>query len=184
MDELYIIIAATITLIVLIFIIWRITTSNKLNRAIIRIDAAVSGIDVALAKRYDVLTEMSKVVKAYTKHEEETILEAINLRKDMTINEKNEANKAMDQSYQKINVVAESYPELKANENFKLLQKAIMDVEEHLQAARRLYNTNVSIYNQLIVTFPTNLVAKSKSMTKKDFFTAEESKKENVQLKL
>ena len=59
-----------------------------------------------------------------------------------------------------------------------------MDVEEHLQAARRIYNSNVSTYNQLIVTFPTNTIAKKKGMTKKDFFKAEETKKENAKIKL
>lgn len=67
---------------------------------------------------------------------------------------------------------------------YKELQKAIVDVEEHLQASRRCYNANVSIYNQLIVSFPINLVAKNKKMTKKDFFEIEESKKENVKIEL
>ena len=182
MKPLYIIIL--IIIIILIFTIWYIITSNKLNKALIRIDGAISGIDIALEKRYDVLTEMAKIVKAYSKYEKEIILETISLRKDMSINEKSETNKVMDESYQKINAVAEAYPELKANENFKILQKAIMDVEEHLQAARRIYNSNVSTYNQLIVTFPTNTIAKKKGMTKKDFFKAEETKKENAKIKL
>jgi len=182
MDTLYIIIPVSI--IILIFIRWCIVISNKLKRAAIKIDESLSGIDVALEKRYNVLTEMTKVVKAYTKHEEETIFETINLRKNMPIEEKNEVNKAMDKNFEKINVIVENYPTLKANENFKTLQKAIMDVEEHLQAARRLYNSNVSIYNQLIVTFPTNIIAKNKGMTKKDFFIANETKTENVQIKL
>ena len=69
----------------------------------------------------------------------------------MTIEEKNEANKQMDETLSKINVLAENYPDLKASENFKTLQDSITDVEEHLQAARRLYNANISSYNQMIV---------------------------------
>ena len=167
MNPLYILII--ITIIILIFIIWCIITSNKLNRAVIKIDESLSGIDVALTKRYDVLTEMTKVVKEYAKHEKETIFETINLRNEMSIKEKNKANNIMDENFKKINVIVENYPELKANENYKILQKAIIDVEEHLQAARRLYNSNVSTYNQLIITFPTNTIAKSKGMTKKRF---------------
>ena len=182
MNPLYILII--ITIIILIFIIWCIITSNKLNRAVIKIDESLSGIDVALTKRYDVLTEMTKVVKEYAKHEKETIFETINLRNEMSIKEKNKANNIMDENFKKINVIVENYPELKANENYKILQKAIIDVEEHLQAARRLYNSNVSTYNQLIFTFPTNTIAKSKGMTKKDFFMADEIKKENVKIKL
>ena len=173
-----------IGIVVLIIVAWFISTSNKLNRAVVKIDEALSGIDVALTKRYDVLTKMIDVVKAYAKHEKETLFEVINLRKDMTIQERNEANKAMDENFKKINVVAESYPELKSSENYKTLQQSIADVEEHLQAARRLYNSNVSSFNQLLVTFPTSSIAKSKGMTKKDFFEADEVKKEDVKIDL
>lgn len=171
-------------IIVLIIAAWYISTSNKLNRAVVKIDESLSGIDVALTKRYDVLTKMMDVVKAYAKHEKETLFEVINLRKDMSIQEKNEANKAMDENMKKINVVAENYPELKSSENYKTLQQSIADVEEHLQAARRLYNSNVSLFNQLLVTFPTSSIAKSKGMTKKDFFEADATKKEDVKIDL
>lgn len=80
--------------------------------------------------------------------------------------------------------MVESYPNLKADENFKILQKTIIDVEEHLQAARRMYNSNVSIYNQMIDVFPTNIVAKMNNMVRHDFFEASEVKKENVKIKL
>ena len=91
MNPLYILII--ITIIILIFIIWCIITSNKLNRAVIKIDESLSGIDVALTKRYDVLTEMTKVVKEYAKHEKETIFETINLRNEMSIKEKNKCHR-------------------------------------------------------------------------------------------
>lgn len=180
MNPLYIVIAVAV--VILIFVIWYISTSNKLNRSVVKIDEALSGIDVALTKRYDVLTKMIEVVKGYAKHEKETLFEVIKLRKGGSIKEKNEANRAMDESFKKINVVAENYPELKASENFKALQQSIADVEEHLQAARRVYNSNVSSYNQIIVSFPTSSIAKNKGMTKKDFFEAEESKKEDVKI--
>lgn len=179
MTLLYILIA-----VVVIVVIWYISTSNKLNRSIVKIDEALSGIDVALTKRYDVLTKMIEVVKSYAKHEKETLFEVIKLRKDMSIKERNDVNHAMDENFRKINVVAESYPELKSSENYKTLQQSIADVEEHLQAARRLYNSNVSLYNQLLVSFPTSSIAKSKGMTKKEFFEADEVKKEDVKVKL
>ena len=173
-----------IAIIALIIVLWYISTSNKLNRAVVKIDESLSGIDVALTKRYDVLTKMIDVVKAYAKHEKETLFEVINLRKDMSIQERNDANKAMDENMKKINIVAENYPELKSSENYKTLQQSIADVEEHLQAARRLYNSNVSLFNQLLVTFPTSSIAKNKGMTKKDFFEADESKREDVKIDL
>ena len=183
MNSLYILIAV-VAVVVLIIVIWYIATSNKLNRAVVKIDKALSGIDVALTKRYDVLTKMIDVVKSYAKHEKETLFEVIKLRKDMSIQERNDANHVMDENFKKINVVAESYPELKSSENYKTLQQSIADVEEHLQAARRLYNSNVSLYNQLLVSFPTSSVAKSKGLTEKEFFEADETKKEDVKIDL
>lgn len=182
MNPLYILIGVVI--IILIIVVWYISTSNKLNRSIVKIDEALSGIDVALTKRYDVLTKMIEIVKSYTKHEKETLFEVIKLRKDMSIKEKNEANRVMDDSFRKINVLSESYPELKSSENYKTLQHSIADAEEHLQAARRLYNSNVSFYNQLLVSFPTSFIAKNKGMTKKEFFEADEVKKEDVKIEL
>ena len=182
MNPLYVLIAVAI--IILIIVIWYISTSNKLNRSVVKIDEALSGIDVALTKRYDVLTKMLEVVKAYAKYEKGTLSEVVNLRKDMSIKERNDANRAMDDSFKKINIVVENYPELKASENYKTLQQSIADVEEHLQAARRLYNSNVSLYNQLLVSFPTSSIAKNKGMIKKEFFEAEEVKKEDVKMDL
>ena len=173
MDLTTILIIAAVVLVIIG--LWYISVSNKLNRAVVKIDESLSGIDVALTKRYDVLTKMIDVVKAYTKHEKETLFEVINLRKDMSIQEKNDVNKAMDENFKKINIVAENYPELKSSENYKTLQQSIADVEEHLQAARRLYNSNVSLFNQLLVTFPTSSIAKSKGLTKKDFFETDEA---------
>lgn len=171
-----------IVVVVLVLLIWFIAVSNKLNKAIVKIEEADSDIDVALTKRYDVLTKMLDTVKGYAKHEKEVIIETIKLRKGMSISEKNEANNKMDEAFGKLNVVAENYPDLKASENFKTLQLSISDVEEHLQASRRLYNANVSRFNQMIVTFPTTIVAGMKGLKKKDFFEAEEIKKQDVKI--
>lgn len=183
MSPLYILLIIVVVVIVAI-VIWYISTSNNLNRSVVKIDEALSGIDVALTKRYDVLTKMVDVVKAYAKHEKDTLFEVINLRKGMSIKEINEVNHSMDENFKKINVVAESYPELKSSENYKTLQQSIADVEEHLQAARRLYNSNVSLYNQLLVSFPSSVIAKNKGMVKKEFFEAEENKKSDVKIDL
>lgn len=173
-----------LVILILILISWYIITLNNLNRAIVKIDEANSGIDVALTKRYDVLTKMIEVVKSYAKHEKETLIRVIKLRDNMTLEEKNKVNKSMDAAMEKINIIAENYPELRSSENYKTLQESILDVEEHLQAARRLYNANVSLYNQLIVTFPTNIVAGTKGLTKRDFFQVEEEKRNDVKIEL
>lgn len=168
--------------VILAIAIWAISISNKLNIMTVKISEADSGIDIALTKRYDVLTKMIDVVKEYAKHEKETLFEVINLRKNMSLEEKNVANKKMDQNMGKINIIAEAYPELRSNENFKTLQQSIVEVEEHLQAARRLYNSNVSLFNQMLVTFPSSIIARLKSLKAKTFFEAEENKKTDVKI--
>lgn len=164
--------------ILMILLIVYISNYNSINKLSIKIDETFSGIDVALAKRYDLLSQMVAAVKGYMKYEKETLLEVIKIRKGMSLEEKEDANKKMDDSSKKINIVIEKYPELKADKNVMLLQKAILDCEEHLQAARRLYNSSVSQYNQKIVTFPGNMIAKKLNATKKEFFKVEEEKKD------
>ena len=173
-----------IVLIIVLFVAYIISISNGLNKALVKIDEASSDIDVSLTKRYDVLTKMIDVVKGYAKYEQETIFKTVELRQNMTMKEKNEANELMQENMEKINALAENYPDLKASENYKTLQKAIADVEEHLQASRRLYNANVSSYNQKIVTFPSSIIANSKGLAKKDFFSTEEKKREDVKIDL
>lgn len=178
---LYAIIGAAV---VLVLLFWWIGTMNGLRRTQVKIDEAASGIDVALTKRYDVLTKMVDVAKSYATFEKQTILEAVKLRKGMSIQEKNNAAGIMNDVQREINVLAENYPQLHANENFRQLQVAIMDVEEHLQGARRAYNSNVSILNQKIVTFPTSIVASCSGITKESFFEAEETKRSDVNVNI
>ena len=173
-----------VAVLVFIILIWIISTSNALNRTIVKVEEADSGIDVALTKRYDVLTKMMDVVKAYKNYENETLLEVINLRKGMTMAEKVAESNKMNSNFEKLQVIAEAYPELKSSENYKTLQQSIVEVEEHLQAARRMYNANVSKFNQMLVTFPTSVIASSKRLSKKAFFEAESIKKEDVKINL
>lgn len=180
MDSVLIVIIAAVVLL----LVYVISLSNRLNKARVKIDEAGSDIDVSLTKRYDVLTKMIDVVKGYAKYERETLFQTIQLRKNMTMQEKSEANRLMGESFERIHALAENYPDLKASANYNTLQKAIADVEEHLQASRRLYNANVSRYNQLLVTFPSSMIAGMKGMTKADFFAAEETKRQDVKINL
>ena len=182
MNYLYLIIGLLVVL--FIIICWYISVSNKIIRYSMKISESLSGIDIALTKRYDVLTKMIDVVKGYMKHEREIMFKVVELRKNMSMAELKNANEIMNENFSKINVICESYPDLKASDNFKILQKSVVDVEEHLQAARRLYNSNVSLYNQLICTFPNKLVANRKNICKKDFFVAENINRDNVKVDL
>lgn len=167
---------------VLIVLLWYISTRNNIARAEVKINEAESGIDVALTKRYDMLTKLLDVTKGYAKHEAETLEKVVNLRRGMSMRERSAENAKMDDMFRQLNILVENYPDLKASENFKQLQHAIMDVEEHLQAARRLYNGNVTIYNNLLVTFPSSIVANSMGKVKKEFFEAEAAKRADVKM--
>ncbi len=171
-----------IILIIFIIILWIIGTINKINRLEVKISEANSSIDIALTKRYDVLIKMISTVKGYTHHEENTMFEIVNLRNGMSTKEKNEEYEKMNRNIEKLNVVVENYPDLKANSNFQILQKSIINVEEELEATRRMYNSNISYYNQIIVNFPTSIIGMIMKKNKKDFFEAESYKKEDVKI--
>lgn len=173
-----------IVFVAVVIILWWISTANGLRRTKVKIEEASSGIDIALTKRYDVLTKMVDVARSYATFEKQTILEAIKLRQGMTISEKNQAASAMGEVQKELNFLAENYPQLHANENFRQLQVAIMDVEEHLQGARRAYNANVSELNQKIVSFPTSIVAGGMGIKKEPFFEAEEIKRSDVNVSI
>lgn len=174
----------TLIAIIVIFaiVIWYIATMNDLRRTEIKVGEALSDIDVALTKRHDVLLKMLDISKNYTKYEREVMLETIRLRSGMSIQERNQTMETLDQANRFINAVAENYPDLKSSENFKQLQITVMDVEEHLQAARRLYNGNVSIFNQKIVSYPSSIVAKNIHMAQKEFLASDESKRQDVKM--
>lgn len=171
-----------LAVIIVLVLVWYISTLNKLRRTEVKINESRSGIDIALTKRFDLLTKLLDITKAYAKHEKSTIMETIKMRSGMSLKECSEANSIMNEAQKSINIVAEAYPELKSSENFKQLQMTVADVEEHLSAARRAYNSNVSVFNQMIVSFPTSIIANSQSLSAKDFFEAETEKQNDVKM--
>lgn len=178
MDWLWILIAVAVFI-----VLWWILTSNSFKRKKMKTEEASSGIEVALTKRYDTLVKMKDVAQGYAAHEKDVITNTIQIRKGMTVNELNEANVEMDKMARSIYAVAEGYPELRSSEVFLQLQDAIRDVEEHLQAARRLYNSNVTDYNTAIAMFPNSIVAGAMRLNKEPLFVADEHKKADVDMK-
>lgn len=182
----WVIVLIVVGAIILLFIIWYISVMNNLRRLEVKVDEALSGIDVALTKRFDALTKMLDTTKGYAKHEAETLEKVIKWRngipQNATLEEKQDFADSLTKVANGLNVVVERYPDLKADKLFSNLQSSIMDTEEHLQASRRLYNSNVRVLNQMIVSFPKSWVAKKIGMEKKAFFEAESSKREDVKM--
>jgi LemA protein len=179
------IIGIVLVALILIIVFWYIGVMNRLRQLELKVHEAESGIDVALTKRFDMLTKMLQTTKGYAKHESETLEKVVKWRsgipQDATLKDKEEFFNQLNQVAQGINVVVEKYPDLKANTVFLELQSAVANTEEHLQAARRLYNANVTTINTIIVTFPQSIVANMIKMKKKPYFEAEEQKRQDVQ---
>ena len=167
-------------LIALIAVLWAVKASNNIKRMEIKVDEAFSGIEVALTKRYDMLTKMLDVCKGFMKHESELFSKVIFLRQGMSLGEMGEADREMGELTGRLFAVAENYPELRSAQVFAELQQGVHDAEEHLQAARRLYNASVSSYNAAIAVFPDSLLARGRSP--REFFEAEESRREDVKV--
>ena len=180
-----IVVVAVVLILVIAVVAWYISTMNWFRRTKVKVDEANSGIDVALTKRYDLLTKALASVKGYAKHESETLSKVIGMRtgniKDLSLDEKSKLNAELNEVQRGINVVVEQYPQLKADTQFSLLQNQTADCEEQLQAARRVYNSNVSTFNQRRVTFPSSFVANRIGFREDlEFFKADEEKREDV----
>lgn len=173
--------SAIVSLIILALIaFWCIRTVNDFKKKEIRVQEGISGVEVALTKRFDMLTKMLDTAKGYMAHESELFTKVIELRRGMSVAEMNDAQQQMDALSGRFFAVAENYPALRSSEVFAELQRGIRDAEEHLQAARRLYNSNVTAYNTAIAMFSAKILAGSHQP--KEFFAADAGKREDVKM--
>ncbi len=151
------------------------------------IDNSWSDIDVQLKRRHDLIPNLVETVKGYAKHERETLEEVIRAR-NMAMNatdikDKAESENMLTRALRSIFALAESYPDLKANQNFLQLQSSLIRIENDIQLARRYYNAVVRDYNILCESFPSVLVARQFGFTKREFFQADEEERQNVEVK-
>ncbi len=161
---------------------------NKLVRLRNQGDEAWSGIDVQLKRRYDLIPNLVETVKGYAKHEQGTFEKVIQARNAAIacsgVQAKAAAENELAGALKGIFALAESYPELKANESFSALQKSLSEIEDSLQLARRYYNAVVRDLNIACESFPSVLVAKSFSFSKRQYFEISDGERANVQVKL
>ena len=176
MTIIYIILA-----VVAVIVVWVIALYNSFVRLVNRANEAWSDIDVQLKRRYDLIPNLVSTVKGYAKHEEGTFSKVTEARSNAMQAEQSgnpaeaaKAENALSGALKSLFAVAESYPELKANENFLELQKELSDTENKIQASRRFYNTNVRDLNIKVESFPSNLIASVFNFAKREFFDLEE----------
>ena len=165
-----IIIVALLLLVGLIYILVRNSIISSRNR----VEEAWSGIDVQLKRRHDLVPNLVESVKGYASHERETFEKVTQARAAaMQASGPAEASQAESQltaALGGLRVVAEQYPELRATENFQQLQRNLSELEDEIQASRRIYNSNVQAYNTRIQQFPASIIANQGGFTAKPFF--------------
>jgi len=154
---------------------------NGLVRARVRSEEAWSDITVQLKRRLDLIGNLVNTVKGYAKHEAE-VLEKVAAERAGTVNggqatvqEAAQAENAITGALKTVFAVAESNPDLKANQNFLQLQDELVDTEDKIQASRRFYNGAVRDLNTKIETFPTNIFASMFGFKKREFFEVDEA---------
>lgn len=158
-------------------VIWLWTTYNSLVKSNVRVDEAWSDITVQLKRRFDLIPNLINTVKGYAKHEKE-VFENVTKARTAVMNSAEagdikgtaEADNMFTSALKSLFAVAENYPDLKANENFKHLQEELVDTEDKIQASRRFYNGASRDLNTKILVFPTNLIAGMFGFKRREFF--------------
>ena len=181
-----IVVIVILVIAVIAIVSWCISTRNTFKVMKVKVDESASGIDVALTKRFDLLTKTLAATKGYAKHETEILEKVVSLRsgdsiKEMSMKDKNALTNEIAEASRGLNILVEQYPNLKADSTFIELQRQTADCEEQLQAARRIYNSNVSTFNQKRNVWPSSIIANRIGFKEDlDFFEAEEEKKKDV----
>ncbi len=167
-----------LVILVLVFF-WIVLIYNGLVRLKNRAKEAWADIDVQLKRRYNLIPNLVETVKGYATHEKEVFEKVTEARARAMgaadVKEKQEAENALSQTLKTLFAVSESYPELKASENFLELQRELRDTEDKVQAARRFYNSNVRDLSIRIESFPANLIASSLGFKKMELFELTEA---------
>jgi LemA protein len=164
------IVIGVVLLIGLIFVLIRNSMIGSRNR----VDESWSGIDVQLKRRHDLVPNLVETVKGYATHEQKTFENVTRARADAMAaqgpREASQAESSLAAALADLRAVAENYPDLRATENFQQLSRNLSELEDEIQASRRIYNSNVQAYNTKIQIFPNSVVAGMGGFTAREFF--------------
>jgi len=155
---------------------------NRLIRNRNRVSEAWAGIDVQLQKRAELVPNLVKVVKGYASHESSVFEEVAHIRStgETRVDARAQQETALSRSLGRLFALAEDYPDLKASEGFQQLHSSLIDIENHLQFARRYYNGSVRDNNNVVESFPSNLVAGLFNFKMAEFFEIELTSQRSV----
>ena len=160
---------------------------NKMVKENENVESAAAQIDVQLKRRFDLIPNLVETVKGYAKHEKSTLEDVVKARNTYlsasTPEDQLKADGQLTAAVNKLFALAESYPDLKANESFLSLQKELTTCEEKITYARQFYNDSVLSYNNKIELFPSSIIASMFHFEKEKFFEASAEERKNVQVK-
>ncbi len=149
-----------------------------------KVEQAKSGIDVYLTQRFNLIPNLVECVKGYTKHEEKIFEDIAKMRAKYMNSKDLKEGAELNTACNSLLAYAENYPELKSSEQFLNLQKNLSKMESQLQAARRIYNGEVTRYNTKISVIPTNIIAGICGFKEYDLFEIEEAEAKNINVKI
>lgn len=160
---------------------------NGLAQSRVAVNESLSGIEVQMKRRADLVPNLIETVKGYTKHEAGVFDRVSEAREKMlsasNIKDEAAADNMLSGALKSVFAIAENYPDLKASTNFQSLQAELSDIEAKISYARQFYNNTVKAYNQKIVTFPTNLISNAFGFNQEVFFDAEEKDEKPIEVK-
>jgi LemA protein len=168
------IVVLAVVVVAIIVIGWAIVSYNSLVGRKVETENAWSQIDVQLKRRYDLIPNLVETVKGYAKHEQETLERVIQARNQaagaQSVGERAQAENVLTGTLRSLFAVAEAYPDLKANQNFRALQEELTATENRIGFSRQHYNDVVSQYNTALMRFPTNLLGNTFGFRQVEFF--------------
>lgn len=175
-----------IAVIIIAIVLFGLFLYNSLIRSKMRVNEAFSQIDVQLKRRTDLIPNLVETVKGYAKHESTVFTKVTELRSSLMnakgVEEKAQVNNQLSQTLKSLFAVAESYPDLKASENFKELQDQLQDTEDKIAYSRQFYNTVVMDYNTKLQVFPNVFFAKILNFQPAEFFAATDDERKAVKV--
>ena len=171
---LLVVILVIVLIVALAFIGWYISTSNAINRVKLKIDESLSGVEIMLRQRYDVL--MQKIAEQYAQHEQrvfEGLRHLTQIPSNATVDQLNQAALSQEEVVKSFFALGEAYPELKSAEIFNNLINQLSQQSQQYSASRRAVNGNITKLNNYVVSFPSSIICNSKGITKMDYIHEE-----------
>jgi LemA protein len=170
--------------IILIAVFYWIAKRNSFVASRNRVDESWSGIDVQLKRRHDLVPNLVETVKGYAEHEsavfEKTTKARAEAMQAQSVGDTAQAEQKLERALADLRAVAENYPTLRATENFQQLSRNLSELEDEIQASRRIYNSNVQSYNTDIQQFPGSVIANQGGFTAREFFEIDAADREPV----